>query len=419
MSICYILAGLGFGDEGKGSVTDYLARTTKAETVVRYNGGCQAAHRVELADGRSHVFSQFGSGTLAGLATHLSRFMMVEPRGMLYEADAIKKITGRDPFEQTTIENGCLITTPFHIAANRVREDSRSERHGSCGMGIGETVAYAIKYPTDALRIEDLNDSHRLEAKLVLMQSRLFDDVGGMSGIDKHRHMFTGDLRYYMADLDIFRKRAICVNEYWIDRILQHDTIFEGAQGVLLDESYGFHPHTTWSNCTFGNAWELIRKADFSGDMKRIGITRAYHTRHGEGPFPTFDATLPNLDAVNGNGGWQGNFRVGHLDRNLLRYGAGVLGGVDAVALTWMDKPATKICTEYAVGMMPQFLNHHLTDTLEMQAERAKWLACAVPHYIPCDAEDLMAEVTKACHAPIEIVSSGPTADDKASRCRP
>ena len=132
---------LGFGDAGKGSIIDFLAREHNAHTVVRFNGGAQAGHRVVAKQGE-HVFSQFGSGTLAGARTHLSRFMLVEPLAMLAEAEHLMQLGIRDPFGMVTIDEKALITTPFQRAVNRLKELARGNgRHGSCGMGIGETMA--------------------------------------------------------------------------------------------------------------------------------------------------------------------------------------------------------------------------------------------------------------------------------------
>src|SRR3954449_12449778 len=140
MRQAFITVDLGFGDAGKGSIVDFLTRANDAHTVVRYNGGAQAGHRVVTAGAspRDHVFAQFGSGTLSGAATHLSRFMLLDPPAMLEEARHLAAL-GSDPLPRTTIDEGAPIITPFARAINRLRERARgSQRHGSCGMGIGE-----------------------------------------------------------------------------------------------------------------------------------------------------------------------------------------------------------------------------------------------------------------------------------------
>src|SRR5688572_1634241 len=144
----FLTVDLGFGDAGKGSIVDFLTRANEAHTVVRYNGGAQAGHRVVTAGPRprEHVFAQFGSGTLAGAATHLSRFMLIDPPAMLEEAGHLARL-GVDALERTTIDAGAPVITPFQRAVNRLRELARGDaRHGSCGMGIGETMADYREY---------------------------------------------------------------------------------------------------------------------------------------------------------------------------------------------------------------------------------------------------------------------------------
>ena len=141
-----LITDLGFGDAGKGGLVDHLTRVTGAHTVVRYNGGAQAGHNVITPDGRHHTFAQFGSGSLVpGTRTYVSRFMLLDPLAMLAEERALQGLGVRDALARTAIDRRALITTPFHVAANRIKEVARGDaRHGSCGMGIGETMADQI-----------------------------------------------------------------------------------------------------------------------------------------------------------------------------------------------------------------------------------------------------------------------------------
>src|SRR5271157_1837790 len=124
-----LVAGFGFGDEGKGSIVDYLTRRHGARLVVRYNGGAQAGHNVTTPEGRHHCFSQWGSGTFAGARTLLSRFMMVNPIFAVSEARHLESVGISNPWSLLSVERDALITTPFHVAANRLREIAR--RRGS------------------------------------------------------------------------------------------------------------------------------------------------------------------------------------------------------------------------------------------------------------------------------------------------
>jgi len=150
-----VVVGLGFGDEGKGTMVDYLVRKHQARAVVRFNGGHQAAHAVVLPDGRSHKFSQFGSGTLAGADTYLSEHVVIEPLAMQREAMHLEDSGVSEPFSLLSINEACWITTPYHRHANRLLEQARGDnRHGSCGLGVGETVEMAVA--GKGLRVRDV-----------------------------------------------------------------------------------------------------------------------------------------------------------------------------------------------------------------------------------------------------------------------
>ena len=182
MQQAILTVDLGFGDAGKGSIVDYLARRHDAHTVVRYNGGAQAGHRVVTpgAAPQEHVFAQFGSGALAGAATHLSRFMLLDPLAMMVEAQHLSALGAPDPFAHTTIDAGALVITPFQRAANRLKElarglrqaqSSRAGRHGSCGMGIGETQADFLSFGERVLFAGDLTKPAVLREKLEFLRA--------------------------------------------------------------------------------------------------------------------------------------------------------------------------------------------------------------------------------------------------------
>ena len=149
-----------------------------------------------------------------------------------------------------------------------------------------------------------------------------------------------------------FADRVPLVDGGYLRRLLRAGpAVFEGAQGVLLDEWRGFHPYTTWSTTTFANAETLLAEAGETA--VRLGVVRCYLTRHGPGPFVTEDPTLEFPEPHNGTGPWQGAFRTGHPDAVALRYAAEVAGGVDGVALTHLDVAARhrlRLCRAYRVG---------------------------------------------------------------------
>ena len=399
MSDVILLIGLGFGDEGKGSITDHVARTTSASLVVRFNGGAQAAHTVVLDDGRHHTFAQFGSGTLAGAKTHLSRHMLVNPSNLVNEAKALEGF-GLNPTDLITIDREALVTNFFQVVANQARELQRGDgRHGSCGLGIGETVSDAIQQPTQALRVGDLEDRHLMRKKLMLSRDRKRaefgrDPLGGMSSWDP----FSDDRVDYLVDLyEDFAKRYRIVDRQYLEQQLKGNgtIIFEGAQGVLLDQDYGFHPYTTWSDTTFGNARDLLQ--GFNGPVRKIGVLRGYMTRHGAGPFPTEDTDCGILtDQHNKWGEFQEGFRVGHFDAVLAHYALEVVGGVDELAITNLDKlgPKPKICTAYTSQertihrLVPKKLDAHMLEhgselTRSLPASKCRWTSALAALVIP------------------------------------
>ena len=367
-----ILVGLGFGDEGKGTMTDFLARTNRAHTVIRYNGGSQAAHNVVDGQGRHHTFSQFGSGTFVpGAATYLSRFMLVDPIGLLEEGTHLEGIGVGDAFRRIAVDRGAMIVTPFHAAANQLREVARGTAlHGSCGKGIGETMADSLVEGPNMLFVGDLVDVGTVRRKLRRFQDRKRHAVEELranlpdSQFVRQRLwvLESANILDHIADrYAAFARTVAIVDDRHLKSVLAKPgaIIFEGAQGVLLDEWYGFHPHTTWSTTTSANAESLLREHGYDGQMAKIGILRAYATRHGTGPFPTEDAALTRLmpDAHNGMNAWQRGFRVGWFDLVATRYALDVTGGVDELAITNLDRltslPSWKIATSYQPGGGP------------------------------------------------------------------
>src|SRR6478672_9818770 len=178
MSRAIVTVGLGFGDEGKGAAVDFLCRRLDADLVVRYCGGSQAGHNVQLPDGRRHTFAQFGAGTLAGARTFLAPRMIINPTALGKEAAHLEELGVADPYRMLTVHPGCLVSTWFHQALNQLRELSRGDgRHGSCGHGIGETRSYWLRHGDDAIRAADLRDRAMLAEKLELLRQRFFLDL--------------------------------------------------------------------------------------------------------------------------------------------------------------------------------------------------------------------------------------------------
>lgn len=337
-----IVVDLGYGDAGKGGVVDWLCATGRYRTVVRFNGGAQAGHNVITPEGWHHTFSQFGSGTFTpGVRTHLSRYMIVDPLALTAEEAHLRSRGVTDGFARLTVDQAALLATPYHQAANRAREVARGlARHGSCGMGVGEAVAYALRFPADAPRAGDCLSPRRLLRKLMLLRDYLVSELGDLdvppaAELVSAYRLFGGVVR-------------ITGPGYLTELLREAPAVFEGAQGVLLDQWHGFHPYTTWSSTTFANASALLAEADMTAT--RLGVTRCFQTRHGPGPFVTEDRDLRVPERHNRTGRWQGPVRTGHFDAVALRYAAEVAGGVDAVAVTHLDTARRfriRVCAEY------------------------------------------------------------------------
>lgn len=414
----FIVVGLGFGDEGKGTLTDYLARKHDASAVVRFNGGAQAGHRVVTDDGREHVFAQFGSGTFhPGCETYLSKHMIVNPLNLLAEEEHLRTVGVADAFDRLFIDVEALIVTPFHIAANRLRELARgANRYGSCGQGIGEAVSDSLRAWPPSIRAGDLFFEYDLLEKLRWIQRRKRNvyehlhsdpDIGESERYDLEQEgavLFDDSVPEMLAELYAAIQPNVVSD--WRHRLRDDETIiFEGAQGVLLDENWGFQPHTTWSTTTSANAHRLLDTVGFDGERRTIGVTRGYATRHGAGPFPTespkWSAALRDV-VGNQKDPWQGGFRVGPLDLPLLHYAIECDGRIDEIAMTCLDR----------LPVEPRFSIGYERD---VQLGLPRSIANAKPVWLRHNGtpDSFATIVGNSLEKPVSIRSWGPTAGAK------
>jgi adenylosuccinate synthase len=438
-----LIAGLAFGDEGKGSIVDYLTRINESSLTIRYNGGSQAGHHVKLADGRSHVFSQWGSGTFAGAKTFLSRFMMVNPIFAFSEAKHLEQVGVRKPLALLTVEEDALVTTPFHVASNRLRELRRAENggvHGSCGMGIGETMVDSIARYDDVITAATLRDSALLRTRLTRCRERKLAEA---QASDLLRCLTRTDYAAVSREAELlldptvvdraleayaaFASGIKIVDRRWLARKIKRvkHVIFEGAQGVLLDQTLGFHPHTTWSDCTFNNALELLE--DFDVTTRQLGVLRTYATRHGAGPLPTenLDFDVLAKDDHNTTNAWQHKFRSGAFDMVLAKTAVSLLGfgQVDGLVFTHVDKmrDMMPVCYGYdwEPGLQMRILSPKSPCDLRSQEELGRRLTQIKPLYeqVRVDNEErrlgLLNTISENCCTKLALTSHGPTAEDK------
>lgn len=439
-----LVAGLGYGDEGKGTIVDWLAREERTDLVVRYNGGAQAAHNVVVADGRHHTFAQLGSGTFAGVPTLLSRHMLVDPLALFAEARHLEAIGVRGTLDRLAVEGAARVTTPLHVAANRLREMARTGRHGSCGMGIGETMEDWLAVGDGALFVRDLFDRGVTRDKLLALRARKVASLDAAlralpssEAASRERFVLEDDgtidacLDAYVA----FTQRVHVVGEDFLAREVRQaaHVVFEGAQGVLLDQDFGFQPHTTWTDITYGNARELLASIDFRGDVERLGVLRAYATRHGAGPFVSEDPALARLSSHdhNGWGEWQHGFRSGAFDLVATRYALDVIGGVDRLAITNVDR-LDLVCGDVPVtvayeghvdaalfrgdGRRIDAIRVRRPFDLAHQERLTRALFAARPLNVRLAKAAYASEIAARLGVPLGITSHGPRAEDKV-RC--
>ncbi len=409
-----ITVGLSFGDEGKGATVDHLCRHYGADLVVRYSGGSQAGHNVQLPDGRRHTFSQFGAGTLAGVPTYLGAPVVVNPTALAREAEHLAGMGVSAPYETLTVSPRCLVSTFFHQATNQLRELARGDnRHGSCGHGVGEARNYWLRHGDAAVFVRDLCDRAVLREKLELLRQRLLLDLQGISATVP---------RDAFRDYDLLGITAEAVAEPLLEvgarlrvgEMPDCDTaVFEGAQGVLLDEWYGFHPHTTWSTVTPHFGVEMAARAG-AEEVCVLGVVRAYLTRHGAGPFPSHDEALTRRVNDEGNpwNRWQGSLRAGWLDLVLLRYAAAACGALDNLAVSGLDHLEGDDCRVCVAYEKWEELPLPPGPDLAHQERLGRALSDAVPVVRPATPEGILNALEEI--APVAVVARGPTHLDRS-----
>lgn len=296
--------GANFGDEGKGLVVDYLCATQGAGMVVRHSGGANAGHTVVTPSGQRHVFHHFGAGALCGVPTFLSSFFTLNPILFFKEIDDLHAL-GISPVVYAHPE--CKVTTFADMLINQRIEDARGAgRHGSTGVGVNETYIRS-KAPGLDITMADLWNGISIEGKLAeicgkyaaFRSGKKIDDPGKM-------------IQAFMHGCQRF---AEVVNPLGIGQC--KDPIFEGSQGLLLDQNNKqFFPHVTRTRTGTPNVRTLCDQAGITG-IELYYVSRTYMTRHGAGPLPGEDPALDFKDYTNLEHSYQGKIRFAALDSGL------------------------------------------------------------------------------------------------------
>jgi adenylosuccinate synthase len=442
----YAVIDLGFGDSGKGTIVDYLVRKTGSNLVIRFNGGAQAGHNVVTPDGRHHCFSQFGSGTFVeGVRTLLTKDVAIHPLALVKEASRLKEAGVSDAMERLIVDEGCPVITPYHQALNCLKELSRGAgAHGSCGVGYGETVshmrstnskygyfiAWNLKHPSTS-HLEEIRLELLREAEALYRPTSALDTWGKWYDLlsDKENSAVISQMFHEVGKKLDF---ACSENDEAFEYVQNAKTpIFEGAQGVLIDEKWGFAPYNTWSDVTGSRIYDQFGLHPGDGSITTIGVVRAFPTRHGAGPFPTEfkeadhnDGTqIANIVDHNVHNKWQGHLRTGYFDGVLNRYAIQACRinnfPISALAVTHLDQlkglKLWRHCELYDID-----------DLKPVDAEMLMWandydrtdMASRVkPFYVETepDEHNVMRHIESYADVPVVIKSTGPTASDKVS----
>lgn len=433
MNKAFIVCGLGAGDEGKGTTVDVLAKEHGAHIVIRFNGGAQAAHNVVHDDGTHHTFNQFGSATFRGVKTHMTQHCLFDPIQLISEAAKLAAKGVTNPLSMFSVHRRARVVTPYHKFLNQVREIGRGiTAHGSCGMGIGETVSMCINHPDAELHAHHLKRENIafLRQQLYKIRTIVADEIekillnsasetDAISIITMASEFMTDGVFELIVDDFLMSDVSyqIVSNDFEKQlKAVEGNIICEGAQGVLLDEWLGFHPHTTWSTTLADNALDFL--SGYSGTIIRIGVTRAYSTRHGNGPFPSHDPDMTEQlpDRENVTNRWQGNFKVGRLDMTLLKYAINMLKP-DVLVVTCLDRIDGRIpLLTYDESILKRTKRESLTESSKI-GKLLLWVNSTKQQQTlqssSCSKATFLKFIEEMTGKEVAIVSNGPKASDK------
>lgn len=427
-----IVFGMGFGDEGKGTIVDFLCHHLEYNLVVRYAGGAQSGHNVVRPDRKHHMFSQIGAGSFnKGVSTLIGPDFKFDPIALYNEMNKFGKVNRDWSPERMFVDSRAPVVTKYHILANvareRIRRKNEGKVHGSCGMGIGELGLDLEKYPEDILRAGDLLDVKKTAYLLERIRYRKFHEIFTANGtaelpenvIEIRDEMSSGgnDLIRYANSLRglIGMIRMTTLEETRL--LLQtHDCVFESSQGILLDQGYGFHPHYTWSDVTPLPAIDLLQDAGLEpGEI--IGVTRRFHTRHGAGPLPTEIHLVKLPFEHNKTNEFQEEFRIGIFDGVLFSHAC--KSAFDSIpdehhhrfslAVTHMDIDSFEtngVCEHYVKKAHGEYMERSLEDALKNSDS-------ILPYYRFIDRDSFAEYIEKKFGVPVLIQSFGPATDQK------
>ncbi|MBW8028325.1 MAG: adenylosuccinate synthase [Ferrovum sp.] len=413
-----VVVGTQWGDEGKGKLVDWL--TDRAQGVVRFQGGHNAGHTLVIG-GRKTVLSLIPAGILRDTVTcYIGNGVVLSPTALMREIQMLET-SGVDVSSRLLISEACPLLLSYHVAIDKAREEARGEgRIGTTGRGIGP--AYEDKVARRGLRVQDIFYPARLETKL-------------REVLDYHNFVLTRYFGKEALDLEKVKDEAL----QWSDRLRPlvtdvsrclhdaqrngHNLLFEGAQGSLLDIDHGTYPFVTSSNCVAGAASPGCGVGPQQLEYV-LGITKAYTTRVGSGPFPTeLDDEVGRRLATRGHefGAVTGRARrTGWFDAVALKR-AIQINGVSGLCVTKLDVmdglETVRICTSYRLAdgqscdILP--LGAELLESCQpVYEEMPGWSesTMGMEHYdqLPLNARRYLERLVEICEVPIDVVSTGP-----------
>ena len=342
----HVLAGLQWGDEGKGKIVDMLSKDY--DVVVRYQGGANAGHTI-IIDGKKTVLHLIPSGIFTNnIICVIGNGTVIDPKALIDEIELLNK-DGIDLTDRLFISKDAHIILPYHKIIDAINE-SKNDKIGTTKKGIGPT--YFDKYARRGIKFSDFDDESVLKDKIKKNLGYLIsifpesDELKALNSTD----LFDELKAQYSRISSYFEQTHYLLNKFISEG---KNILLEGAQGALLDVDFGTYPYITSSSPTSGGACTGtgIPPTVINGV---IGIVKAYTTRVGEGPFPTelFDETGKEIARIGVEfGATTGRpRRCGWLDLVALKY-AVIINGVTEIALTKSDVLDTfkeiKLCTEY------------------------------------------------------------------------
>ncbi|MEB3284127.1 MAG: adenylosuccinate synthase [Candidatus Sericytochromatia bacterium] len=411
-----ILVGAQWGDEGKGKVTDWLAE--RANMVVRYQGGSNAGHTV-IRGGQTFKLHLVPSGILySHVQCVIGSGVVIDPSALLSELGALQK--GGISLERLSISRTAHVTLPYHRRLDHAEERQRGGAAiGTTGRGIGPT--YTDKVNRAGVRLLDLLDREVLTARLRAFlppKNALLTQIFGEPPVDLCETLeeylaFGEKLRPFLADVSLDISKAVRRGDA---------VLFEGAQGTMLDLDAGTYPFVTSSHPVAGGACLGTGIGPTAVDAV-LGVTKAYTTRVGSGPFPTEmrPNEAENLRMAGGEFGTTTGRarRCGWLDAVVLQH-AVRMNGLTSLALTKLDVLDTfsevKLCVAYRLHGK---VIHHVPDSVEDLAAceplydtHGGWLTSTSsarnPDDLPAAAQSYLRAVSAVVGVPISLVGVGP-----------